>query len=105
MFFILGHFVVEKYLIILIYKLPFSFFAFARYLFKYQMAKLRYPANVTHKAYGICKYAAVLFILLYAVIVLTTRNNSKISQKKASRKVRKRKKMILQLKLMTRLIP
>ena len=53
MFFILGHFVVEKYLILLIYKLPFSFFAFARYLFKYQMAKLRYPANVTHKRYGI----------------------------------------------------
>ena len=67
------------------------------------MANVKYPANATHTAYGICKNEAFLSIVLYSLIVFKIRTSSNSIHRKAMKKAPKLKNIILHAKFTIRL--
>ena len=72
--------------------------------FNTAIPNVRYPAKVTHIAYGICKYAANGEISLYCNMVLIINVKSSISQTNASENARKLKNIMLHVKFNIKLI-
>ena len=55
------------------------------YLFNHQIAKFKYPANVTHKRYGKFRYAAVFEMASKCRIITTINIHKSTSQMKENK--------------------